>query len=176
MGKYFKCVTFFFFHDIPNGTWFWPIFECRNLRFFQKNRCRFAVELESLGVLCLLPAQATQVDNKEMLLYIHYTKRFALFQGEKYSNRNKLSLLAGFVLVEKIAGKETRQQHVARFEDHLFPSKMRGYYGVRWGRLKKPVGPGQQFFPRHKNDPLKTETRRRAWAPQRSPLKSEFYR
>ena len=33
--------------------------------------------------------------------------RFALFQGEKYSNRNKLSLLAGFVLVEKIAGKET---------------------------------------------------------------------
>ena len=87
------------------------------------NRCRFAVELESLGVLCLLPAQATQVDNKEMLLYIHYTKRFALFQGEKYSNRNKLSLLAGFVLVEKIAGKETRQQHVARFEDHLFPLK-----------------------------------------------------
>ena len=86
-------------------------------------RCRFAVELESLGVLCLLPAQATQVDNKEMLLYIHYTKRFALFQGEKYSNRNKLSLLAGFVLVEKIAGKETRQQHVARFEDHLFPLK-----------------------------------------------------
>ena len=50
-------------------------------------------------------------------------KRFALFQGEKYSNRNKLSLLAGFVLVEKIAGKETRQQHVARFEDHLFPLK-----------------------------------------------------
>ena len=27
---------FFFFHDIPNGTWFWPIFDCRNLRFFQK--------------------------------------------------------------------------------------------------------------------------------------------
>ena len=48
-------------------------------------RCRFAVELESLGVLCLLPAQATQVDNKEMLLYIHYTKRFALFQEP---NRN----------------------------------------------------------------------------------------
>jgi hypothetical protein len=56
-------------------------------------------------------------------------------------------LLAGFVLVEKIAGKETRQQHVARFEDQLFPLKMRGYYGVRWRRLKKPVGPGQQFFP-----------------------------
>ena len=36
MGKYFKCVNFFFFHDIPNGTWFWPIFDCRNLRFFQK--------------------------------------------------------------------------------------------------------------------------------------------
>ena len=41
-----------------------------------------------------------------MLLYILYTKRFGLFQGEKYSNRNKLSLLAGFVLVEKIAGKK----------------------------------------------------------------------
>ena len=53
------------------------------------------------------------------------------------------------------------------------PSKMRGCRGVRWGRHKRPVGPGQQFFSRHKNDPLKTETRRRAWAPQRSPLKSE---
>jgi len=85
------------------------------------NRCRFAVELESLGVLCLLPAQlaqATQVDNKEMLLHIYYTKRFALFQGEKYSNRNKLSLLAGVVLVEKIAGKESRQQHVAVAENN----------------------------------------------------------
>ena len=29
------------------------------------NRCRFAVELESLGGLFLLPAQATQVDKKE---------------------------------------------------------------------------------------------------------------
>ena len=27
----------FFFHDIPNETWFWPFFDCRNLRFFQKN-------------------------------------------------------------------------------------------------------------------------------------------
>ena len=111
-----------------------------------------------------------------MLLYILYTKRFGLFQGEKYSNRNKLSLLAGFVLVEKIAGKKLASNMLLGLKIISSPLKMRGYYGVRWGRLKKPVGPGQQFFSRHKNDPLKTETRRRAWAPQRSPLKSECYR
>jgi len=43
--------------------------------------------------------------------------------GRYTRTENKLSLLAGFVLVEKIADKETRQQHVARFEDHLFPLK-----------------------------------------------------
>ena len=113
-----------------------------------------------------------------MLLYIHYTwytKRFALFQGEKYSNRNNVSLLARFLLAGKIAGKESRQQHVAVAENNS-PSLKKARMlrcAVRWGRLKRPVGPGQQFFSRHKNDPLKTETRRRAWAPQRSPLKSE---
>ena len=120
------------------------------------------------------PAQATQVvDNKEMLLYIHYTKRFALFQGEKYSNRNKLSLLAGFVLVEKIAGKETRQQHVARFEDHLFPLKNAKILRCAVGKAQETGWSWPAIFSRHKNDPLKTETRRRAWAPQRSPLKSD---
>ena len=81
-----------------------------------------------------------------MLLYILYTKRFGLFQGEKYSNRNKLSLLAGFVLVEKIAGKKLASNMLLGLKIISFSLKMRGYYGVRWGRLKKPVGPGQQFF------------------------------
>ena len=45
------------------------------------NRCRFAVELESLGVLCLLPAKATQVDNKEMLLYIFLYEKIRAFSG-----------------------------------------------------------------------------------------------
>ena len=44
-------------------------------------RCRFAVELESLGVLCLLPAKATQVDNKEMLLYIFLYEKIRAFSG-----------------------------------------------------------------------------------------------
>ena len=81
-----------------------------------------------------------------MLLYILYTKRFGLFQGEKYSNRNKLSLLAGFVLVEKIAGKKLASNMLLDLKIISSPLKMRGYYGVRWGRLMRTVGPGQQFF------------------------------
>ena len=62
-----------------------------------------------------------------MLLYILYTKRFGLFQGEKYSNRNKLSLLAGFVLVEKIAGKKLASNMLLGLKIISSPLKMRGY-------------------------------------------------
>ena len=60
-------------------------------------RCRFAVELESLGDLFLLPAQATQVDKKENKVAISfrdlYNEDSRFFMG-RYSNRNNLSLLA----------------------------------------------------------------------------------
>ena len=73
------------------------------------------------------------------ILYIVYTKRFGVFRGRNTRTENKLSLLAGFVLVEKIAGKETRQQHVARFEDHLFPlKKARMLYVCMFERFSVP--------------------------------------
>ena len=50
MGKYFKCVKNFFFRDIPNGTWFWPIFDCRNLRFFQKKKISIYKFIENLKI------------------------------------------------------------------------------------------------------------------------------
>jgi len=45
------------------------------------------------------------------------------FRGDKLSNRNNYSLLASFVLAGKIAGKESRQQHVAVAEEPLFSLK-----------------------------------------------------
>ena len=62
--------------------WFLALFTDWWQKYLRANRCRFAVELESLGVLCLLPAQATQVDNKEMLLHILYEKIRAFSGGE----------------------------------------------------------------------------------------------
>ena len=82
------------------------------------------------------------------------------FSWEIYSNRNNLSLLAGFVLVEKIAGKETRQQHVARFEDQLFPLKNARILWCAVEEAQKTGWTWPAIFSRHKNDPLNTETRR----------------
>ena len=50
-------------------------------------------------------------------------KRFALFQGEKYSNRKQTLVAGGICSCRENCWQETRQQHVARFEDHLFPLK-----------------------------------------------------
>ena len=50
-------------------------------------------------------------------------KRFALFQGEKYSNRKQTLVAGGICSRRENCWQETRQQHVARFEDHLFPLK-----------------------------------------------------
>ena len=49
-------------------------------------------------------------------------KRFALFQGEKYSNRKQTLVAGGICSRRENCWQETRQQHVARF-DHLFPLK-----------------------------------------------------
>ena len=76
----------------------------------------------------------------------------------------------------KLLAKKLASSMLPGLKINFSPWKMRGYYGVRWRRLKKPVGPGQQFFPDTKmtlKTPRLAETRRRAWAPQRSPLKSE---
>ena len=138
------------------------------------NRCRFAVELESLGVLCLLPAKATQVDNKEMLLYIFlYEKIRAFSGGEILEPKTNSRCWRDLFSSRKLLAKKLASNMLLGLKIIFSPSKKRGCCGGRWGRLKRPVGLGQQFFSRHKNYPLKTETRRRAWAPQRSPLKSE---
>ena len=148
--------------------------KCLQLGKSLKDRCRFAVELESLGVLCLLPAKATQVDNKEMLLYIFlYEKIRAFSGGEILEPKTNSRCWRDLFSSRKLLAKKLASNMLLGLKIIFSPSKKRGCCGVRWGRLKRPVGPGQQFFSRHKNYPLKTETRRRAWAPQRSPLKSE---
>ena len=70
-----------------------------------------------------MPAKATQVDNKEMLLYIFLYEKIRGFQGEKYSNRKQTLVAGGICSRRENCWQETRQQHVARFEDHLFPLK-----------------------------------------------------
>ena len=100
-------------------------------------------------------------------------KRFALFQGEKYSNRKQTLVAGGICSRRENCWQETRQQHVARFEDHLFPLKKARMLRCAVGETQETGWSWPAIFSRHKNDPLKTETRRRAWAPQQSPLKSE---
>ena len=81
-----------------------------------------------------------------MLLYILLYEKIRAFSGGEILEPKQTLVAGGICSRRENCWQETRQQHVARFEDHLFSLEMRGYYGVRWGRLKKPVGPGQQFF------------------------------
>ena len=107
-----------------------------------------------------------------MLHILVLYEKIRAFSGGEILEPKQTLVAGGICSRRENCWQETRQQHVARFEDHLFSLEMRGCYGVLWGRLEIPVeipvGPGQQFFSGHKNDPLKTETRRRARAPQRS--------
>ena len=57
-----------------------------------------------------------------MLLYILYTKRFGLFGGEILEPKQTL-VAGGICSRRENCWQETRQQHVARFEDHLFSLK-----------------------------------------------------
>ena len=52
-----------------------------------------------------------------------FTRGAPIFQGETYSNRNSVSLLARFLLAGKIAGKEARQQNVAVAENNYLSLK-----------------------------------------------------
>ena len=52
-----------------------------------------------------------------------FTRGAPIFQGETYSNRNSVSLLARFLLAGKIAGKEARQQNVAVAENNFISLK-----------------------------------------------------
>ena len=82
-----------------------------------------------------------------MLLYILYTKRFGLFQGEKYSNRNKLSLLAGFVLVEKIAGKKLASNMLLGLKIISSPLKCEDITVCGGGGSRNRLVLASNFFP-----------------------------
>ena len=135
---------------------------------------RFAVELklESLGVLCLLPAKATQVDNKEMLYIFLYEKIRAFSGGEILEPKTNSRCWRDLFSSRKLLAKKLASNMLPGLKINFYPWKMRGYYGVRWRRLKKPVGPGQQFFQTQKW-PFKNRDPPTVWTSKQSPLKSE---
>ena len=115
-----------------------------------------------------------------MLLYIFlYEKIRAFSGGEILEPKTNSRCWRDLFSSRKLLTKKLASNMLLGLKIIFSPSKKRGCCGVRWGRLKRPVGPGQQFFPDTKmtlKTPRLAETRRRAWAPQRSPLKSEFLR
>ena len=108
-----------------------------------------------------------------MLLYVLLYEKIRAFSGGEILEPKQTLVAGGICSRRENCWQETRQQHVARFEDHLFYLKNARILRCAVGEAQETGWSWPAIFFRHKNDPLKTETRRRAWAPQRSPLKSE---